>query len=220
MLLTFCRPDSAHLHKRALGVGPCRDGGDGEGDPAPQTAICGPFFSYLERRRRYTRRRERRAVSNVRTWEPDAVTATCRVVPGTARDSLPNAGVVPRGAGRRPEVFCAVCTCWSCKTVLEHRAPPEQTRRTGGASPIHGGAPCVQGKIGPLTRTCQSSVRAEQPIQWESRDPWAERAATQHGWHQHKCDRQCDHALTCLQQLAGRELELRILDTGGHLQRP
>ncbi len=45
MLLTFCRPDSAHLHKRALGVGPCRDGGDGECDPAPQTAICEPFFS-------------------------------------------------------------------------------------------------------------------------------------------------------------------------------
>ena len=58
---------------------------------------------------------------------------------------------------------------------VEHQAPGEQTRRT----PIHGAHRVC--KIDPLTRTSQSSVRPEQPVQWESRDPWAERAAAQDG---------------------------------------
>ena len=208
MLLTFCRPDSAHLHKRALGVGPCRDGGDGEGDPAPQTAICGPFFSYLERRRRYTRRRERRAVSNVRTWEPDAVTATCRVVPGTARDSLPKA----------------------CLDFLELQDCPHasSTTRTGDQENSYPRRTVCARQDWPPDQDISiiSASGASHPV-GELRSVGRKNKRPTPGWHQHKCehgmapaDRQCDHALTCLQQLAGRELELRILHTSGHLQRP
>lgn len=73
-----------------------------------------------------------------------------------------------------------LCVC--CLRFLElqdrpkHQAPPpDQERRT----PVHGAHRVC--KIGPLTRTSQSSVPPEQSVQWESRDPWAERTAAQDG---------------------------------------